>query len=251
MAKNKRRLRYANAKTFLESFSEADIRKQLAAGEFDKSTRFVRQQDRECFLAARLGISRLLSELGYSLQLPIELSYDPFGKPFLRDSSIHLNWSHSGGVVCWVVDEVPCGIDVELNQEVRFEYPESVFHLPELNWINQSGREHQERFYYLWTAKESVLKLLGTGLSLNPKAIEIKRTPDIDSRWEAILMDFAIDLDTRRDMLSGLKPGKTNNRRTIFGQSVQKRINQHEYVISWSHPYEIPEKEEILELTLK
>lgn len=250
MGKSKRRLRYASAKTFLESFSDADIQKQLAAGEFDKSTRFVHQQDRECFLAARLGVGRLLSELGYSLQLPLEFSYDPFGKPFLRDSSIQLNWSHSGGVVCWVVDEVPCGIDVELNQEVRFEYPESVFHVPELNWMNQSGREHQERFYYLWTAKESVLKLLGTGLSLNPKAIEIKRASDMESRWEAKMMDFTIEHDSQRDTFSGLKPEKTSNERTIFGQSVRKRINQHDYVISWSHPYEIPEKEEIQELTL-
>jgi 4'-phosphopantetheinyl transferase len=97
----------------------------------------------------------------------------PEGKPFLPEyPDFHFNLSHSGRWVVIAWGDCPVGIDVEKldytpgRQQVmrRFFTPE------EQEYLFSAGEaEKAERFFEIWTAKESYLKYLGTGLrrSLN------------------------------------------------------------------------------------
>ncbi len=89
-----------------------------------------------------------------------------FGKPVLSaNDKQHFNISHSGEWVVCVVDDQPVGIDIE--QQVNFGEIEldSLFTAQEMEYL-QNGKQSslRQRFYRLWTLKESYLKALGTGL---------------------------------------------------------------------------------------
>lgn len=88
----------------------------------------------------------------------------PQGKPYLKDRpDFHFNLTHSGRWVAVAWGARPVGLDVEVfraNAETgklarRFFCPD------EQACLN----EHPDRFFKLWTMKESYLKYLGTGLT--------------------------------------------------------------------------------------
>lgn len=89
------------------------------------------------------------------------------GKPFVKDCpDFHYNLSHSGRyvVIAWGNTEV--GIDVQQHDAAadlegigaRF------FTSDELVYIREDAARRTERFYEIWTKKESCLKYTGEGL---------------------------------------------------------------------------------------
>ncbi|NLC41122.1 MAG: 4'-phosphopantetheinyl transferase superfamily protein, partial [Clostridiaceae bacterium] len=95
------------------------------------------------------------------------------GKPYLSDD-LFFNISHSGNkVVCSFSDE-EVGVDIEQILPVDEALIRQVSVSSEQAYLLQLEPEVQRReFFALWTAKESYMKLLGTGLSLAPKQLEL------------------------------------------------------------------------------
>lgn len=94
-----------------------------------------------------------------------QLERNPFGKPFLPDfPSFHFNVSHSGEWVVCAVHDSPVGIDVEEVKQVDVEAFKSVLTKSECEAVTQSV-DPVRTFYRYWTAKESVVKADGRGLS--------------------------------------------------------------------------------------
>ena len=92
-------------------------------------------------------------------------STNEHGKPFFPDfPDIHFNISHCKHAIAVVVDDKPVGIDVE-----RFVNPSPnllryTMNDDEVAQVEQS--EHPERtFAMLWTQKEALFKLYGTGIT--------------------------------------------------------------------------------------
>lgn len=107
----------------------------------------------------------------------MQIAYRKQGKPYLSsDESFHFNLSHAGDmiVLASAADEV--GVDVEktdrmLDQE---RIGALIFTDEERRFLAEaSDAERNERFFRLWTAKESYLKYLGTGLGTSAKRASV------------------------------------------------------------------------------
>lgn len=162
----------------LQHVSRDRIQEILTKNDISKSKRFIYHADHDRYLAARLFLFGLLKQKNILNSDVLDLSYDSFGKPYLSGLDIQFNWSHSGDMIALIISSMDCGIDIELYTGKELYDYQSLCTELELNWINQKHKEtgvsELEYFMSLWTAKESVMKAKGTGLSTDPRQIEIK-----------------------------------------------------------------------------
>ncbi len=92
-----------------------------------------------------------------------ELAQNEYGKPFLPNRKEFFNLSHSGEYIALAVSDGTVGVDVEKIDPAHFSIAKRVFTADELAWLREN---ESERFFQLWTLKESVIKAVGLGLSL-------------------------------------------------------------------------------------
>ncbi|WP_167689912.1 4'-phosphopantetheinyl transferase family protein [Paenibacillus athensensis] len=129
--------------------------------------RFMRRADRERSLAAELLARR---------QLALRWGIDPlrqqwikngYGKPALpAPAPGHFNLSHAGDWVVLATHSRPVGIDVEQIQPIEAEIAEHYFSPEEQAYVNSAADGWTERFFDIWTLKESYIKAVGQGLSI-------------------------------------------------------------------------------------
>jgi 4'-phosphopantetheinyl transferase len=127
------------------------------------------------FLAARVLLRSLLSRYGSLSPTAWRFLANPWGRPYLANEEtlpgLRFNLSHKPGfVTCLLGCDRELGVDVEdrtverhhlLAIAQRFFSPAEVRDLMELPQLQQP-----ERFYELWTLKESYIKARGVGLGL-------------------------------------------------------------------------------------
>ncbi|MDE5788474.1 MAG: 4'-phosphopantetheinyl transferase superfamily protein [Bacteroidaceae bacterium] len=143
---------------------------------------------RQSLLSYRLLCRALREE--YGITEPPTFTYNEHGKPFLTETDgrhLHFSLSHCREAVCCVVSERSCGIDIECPRRV----PDSVIHYAmneeEQALIDRAGRDGEEKermqlFLRLWTRKEAVLKLEGTGIRDTMKDVLVGCPYDIETR---------------------------------------------------------------------
>ncbi len=113
-----------------------------------------------------LGAGALLS--GAAGLREAELSKGAWGKP--QAEGVHFNLSHSGGYIALAVSRTEVGVDVERVRPSRLRLADRVLQPDELEWMRKAPLE---RFFWLWTLKESVMKAVGKGLALPPRQINV------------------------------------------------------------------------------
>jgi len=96
------------------------------------------------------------------------LSYGEHGKPFLEQGPF-FSVSHSRQFSVLAVSENEIGIDIEMHQNPGERLLDRCFTEDEAAFAKLST----ENFLKIWTAKEAVLKLLGTGFSFSPKKFSV------------------------------------------------------------------------------
>ena len=158
---------YADAISDPETFGRAFDRMPPERQQKIRSFRF--ERDRQLSLCAGLLLCEELKRAGVP---NAEIAYGPYGKPYLRDSdNFFFNVTHGGRIAAIAVSDKPVGIDVEPIRPFEEDMLHRVFLPEELAAAPNCDRE---RFYTaLWTVKESLMKLFGTGLSLDPKEIRV------------------------------------------------------------------------------
>ena len=82
-----------------------------------------------------------------------------FSKPYFENSA-HFNISHSKGIAVVCFCEEPVGVDVEKIRDVNLKIKDRFFGDTEKEQVKTNSD-----FTKVWTAKESYIKYLGTGLS--------------------------------------------------------------------------------------
>ena len=100
-----------------------------------------------------------------------EVRFDPNGKSSFANSPLHFSLSHSGKLAAVLISEAPCGVDIEL---VR---PEVAERLRE-RCLSDAERARDCDFFELWTQKECIAKLDGSGMRSHPSEIDT-----LDPRW--------------------------------------------------------------------
>ena len=103
-------------------------------------------------------------------ELP-EVHFEPNGKPYFVNSSLYFSLSHSGRFAAALISEEPCGVDVE---QVR---PEVAERLRE-RCLSDGERARGCDFFEIWTEKECIAKLDGSGMRSHPSEIDT-----LDPRW--------------------------------------------------------------------
>lgn len=130
----------------------------------------------QCALGYLLLIHALREE-GVFNEMP-EFSYNEHDKPFLKNyPGWYFNISHSKTAVCCILSRKDIGIDIEEVKEYKESLASYVCNDEELKSLHES-EDKTDDFYRLWTMKESVFKMIGTGINNNIK--DILNTPNIN-----------------------------------------------------------------------
>lgn len=136
----------------------------------------------------------------------IKFSYNSHGKPYIQgDYSLHFNISHSGDwvVACFFCDEI--GIDVEQIKSIGYlGIAKKTFCADEFNSLLALDiLERPNYFTSIWALKESYVKALGVGLSieLNTFSFNINREQVLFNNINCVKPSFSlVSLDANHRM---------------------------------------------------
>jgi 4'-phosphopantetheinyl transferase len=118
----------------------------------DKVISFTSELIKKYYLSKYLNIS----------PLNIDIQYTKYGKPYIKRPQLHFNISHSGDyLIIAISNKYQLGIDIEkCNYDiVPNELTKLVFDFSEQLFI----KNDINKFYQLWTKKESLIKAYGIG----------------------------------------------------------------------------------------
>lgn len=133
-------------------------RAALAKLRFDK--------DRRLSLGAGLLFNKALAGFGIDAAKACIVRGE-HGKPNLKEyPEVFFNLSHSESRAMCVVSDCEAGCDVERITGSRIRVAERFFTAEEQNYINAGSAGEEERFFRIWTLKESFIKATGGGLSV-------------------------------------------------------------------------------------
>ncbi|MGB4400869.1 MAG: 4'-phosphopantetheinyl transferase superfamily protein [Daejeonella sp.] len=137
-----------------------------------KSAKFYNEQDRHMFIASKALLKSLLSR--YLNIEPGKLSFS-FGKnkkPYIQNSFIHFNVSHSGKCILIAVCDEEVGIDVEYYRHMTIQKEDmyNIFTEAEITFI-AGHNPWNEIFHKLWTRKEALVKATSQGIPDDLKGI--------------------------------------------------------------------------------
>lgn len=116
----------------------------------EKALRYKNELDQVRSLASSYLINKLSKE---------PLLFNDMGKPFFEKGP-YFNVSHSGQYIVMAVSNKDIGVDIEENKEIDMSPLIRIFNEAEAKMI----KEHAD-FYYLWCAKESLIKCIGSSIS--------------------------------------------------------------------------------------
>jgi 4'-phosphopantetheinyl transferase len=147
----------------------------LTPDEQVRAARYRFDRPRQSFLAARVGLRRILSSyLGIDAPCAFPFSLGPHGKPTLalpEQQWLRFNIAHTGDfALCILCREREVGIDVERIEGSRslvgaMSYAVQHFCSPVERWfLDHHPVDAAHHFLALWTCKEALGKGLGRGL---------------------------------------------------------------------------------------
>ena len=113
---------------------------------------------------AYIELSRALALRGLQDIKP-HFEYNEHGKPYLSTyPNLHFSISHCSQAVGCILSEMPCGLDIERVRRASPSLISKTMNQGEVKQISSSSHPEVE-FIRLWTRKEAVFKLLGTGIT--------------------------------------------------------------------------------------
>ncbi len=152
----------------------ARLQQQASPEHLQRAMRYRKDNDQiRCLLTESL-LKQALKHQGIA-EVDQHIRRTRLGKPVLTaNNTRHFNLSHSGEWVVCAVDSQPIGIDVEQRvnrHDIEFE---GLFTAEEIAYL-ENGKQSPlwQRFYRLWTLKESYLKALGVGLSQSMQSFTV------------------------------------------------------------------------------
>lgn len=139
-----------------------------------RADRYLRREDGlRCLAAGELLRATVERVLGITEFAVVK---DPGGKPRIKGQErFHYNLSHSGNRVVIAWSDSPVGVDVQQMRmdPAKEDLARRFFTSGERAYIFDSPEGTAERFYRVWTGKESYLKYLGTGLTKSLSSFSI------------------------------------------------------------------------------
>lgn len=153
----------------------------LSADEYKRAAQFVHLADTKRLIIAYSGLRLLLSKYLSVSADSFVFEKNNYGKPYLVNSPICFNLSHSKNWVIWAFAlDNDLGIDIEYEREgvEILSLAERFFTKEEYTVLkNIPPRDQLSAFYRCWTRKEAFIKATGKGLSypLNKFEMTLKK----------------------------------------------------------------------------
>lgn len=129
-----------------------------------------------------------------------EYTFNEYGKPYLKDSKIYFNISHSKDYVVCIISDDEVGIDIEYKKDIDYSKIIKKFKIEEQNKIHNI-----DDFYSIWTKKEAYIKMKGKGLSIELDSFETDDIKEIN-----ILDDYKISVCFKNNKTDDIKIIKYN-----------------------------------------
>ncbi len=147
-----------------------------------RAARFVFERDRRRFVAAHAGLRRLLGQRTGQAPQALRFELGAYGKPRLRGAArCAFNLSHSGDLaLVALAGDGEIGVDLECVKPLRDADALVRQCLSERERLQFHAMPESDRdlaFLRAWTRKEACLKALGTGLQIEPTAVETGLDP--------------------------------------------------------------------------
>ena len=158
----------------ISSMTVEDYRRLYAQAQPNRQERaaqYPRQADKNRCITADALLRYAVSQRLGLCQFTVGADFN--GKPYLPDHpDFHFNLSHSGRYVVIAYGDCPLGVDIQqMDPQRNYAQLAQRHYTPaEQEFLcDRPGDCRIDRFYQVWTAKESYLKYLGIGLrkSLN------------------------------------------------------------------------------------
>ena len=129
-----------------------------------KTERIKSAQKRKQSIGAELLLMQAVKQTMPNVCLPFSIICGEKGKPEFDDIPLYFSLSHSGNYAACALSDMAIGLDIEFRPEYNKKIAQRYFLQHEQDWLK--GAENKNSvFAKIWTAKESALKIMGTGLS--------------------------------------------------------------------------------------
>ena len=155
----------------------ASFREMLHPEELERADRALLPDVQRRFIVGRGMMRSLLAERVHVSPRELRFTMETFGKPSLPDyPDLHFNMSHSVEHALLAIHDQPVGVDIEsLQRSVNAEAIASqVLSARELAmWGQLPEASKKSTLLATWVAKESILKLLGVGLTESMTGLEL------------------------------------------------------------------------------
>lgn len=215
----------------IDEASAATLSHWLSQDERQRAAAFKMPVLQRRWIAARAGMRGILASfLGVSPEAPV-FAQGEQGRPFLTapDCPCSFNLSHSGTLAAFALCEAVVGIDVEQLRAMPEGVAGMVFSRPEIAALEAEPEARRATtFFRYWTAKEAVLKALGTGLSVSgrsftldvsrpaaPRLMEADWKDEDSAAWQLLAFEPMSGF-TGAVAVRTLRPLRLNLRRWMF-----------------------------------
>ena len=170
----------------------------LSIEERERAERFRVQGAGQRFVAARAMLRLILGRLSGVEPNRLTFAYGDHGKPRLTSGLPHFSLTHSGDtiVVAAAADEL--GVDVEERRQLAnaARLARRICTPSELETLRSApAKDFGTLLLGFWTAKEAVLKTLGTGISGGMQSVEVEvhsESPSMAARVRGETADWTV-----------------------------------------------------------
>ncbi|NSB12641.1 4'-phosphopantetheinyl transferase family protein [Clostridium beijerinckii] len=142
----------------------------------DRINKFIHKKDKIRALIGEILIRSIINAKFNLINKYIIFSKNEYGKPYLKCyPDFKFNISHSGEFVVCAIDNKDIGIDIEYIKNIEYkEIAKKFFSENEFEYIIKNNIDIQlNKFYEIWTLKESYIKCCGQGLSIPLESFSI------------------------------------------------------------------------------
>ena len=141
----------------------------------------------------------LILDKYYGFTEPVEMLFNAWGKPSIKNSTLMFNCSHSFGLLACAIADFEIGIDVQRVSKRKNGIVNHYFTKNEIKFLSSTVSEPQN-FTIIWTRKEAFGKWVGLGLTeeiLSKCTVSMKnlRTFHFDDYYLSICCEGASRVD--------------------------------------------------------
>ncbi len=165
------KLYFADVSCLKDEKLYSKLSEKMTPSRRDAPDRLRFETDRRLSVGAYSLLRYALIRGGEKDVFPIETG--EHGKPCFPDRpDIFFNLSHSGDVALCALSDTDVGCDVEALRRPPLSVAKRYFSSTEREYLASARTEEEraERFFRVWTLKESVMKATGLGFSLAPSS---------------------------------------------------------------------------------